>query len=72
MMHSKFSLAVGVAFVVVGGLLLLVGLNAASAPLEQVAEALTGRYSDRTRLDLLAGSAILAAGAVLSLVSLRR
>lgn len=39
----------------VGVVLLLVGFNASNAPVEEVSEALTGRFSDETMLYLVGG-----------------
>lgn len=39
----------------VGVVLLLVGFNASNAPVEEVSEALTGRFSDETMFYLIGG-----------------
>lgn len=62
----RISLAIGLALAVAGAMLLAMGLNAADAPAEQIAEAVTGRHSDRTEWSVIGGAAMLAAGAVLA------
>ena len=57
---------IGIAVLVLGAVLLYFGMNAANAPTEELAEALTGQYSDRTMM-FLAGGAI---SAVIGLVML--
>jgi hypothetical protein len=63
---------VGIVLLVVGGVLLYFGLQASDAPLEQVRETLTGNYSDRTMLYLIAGVAAAVGGVALLLVGGRR
>lgn len=58
---------IGIALLVLGAVLLYFGLNAANAPAEEFAEALTGQYSDRTMM-YLAGGAISAVIGVVMLV----
>lgn len=62
----RMTLAIGLALAVAGAMLLVTGLNAADAPAEQIAEAITGRHSDRTEWSVIGGAAMLAAGAVLA------
>jgi hypothetical protein len=62
----RISLAIGLALAVAGAMLLAMGLNAADAPAERIAEAVTGRHSDRTEWSVIGGAAMLAAGAVLA------
>ena len=57
---------IGVALLVLGAVLLYFGLNATNAPAEEITEALTGQYSDRTVM-YIAGGAI---SAVIGLVLL--
>ena len=59
---------IGIALLVIGGILLFVGYNATEAPAEELAEAFTGRYSDETMMYLIGG----AVAAVLGLVMLFR
>lgn len=58
---------VGIALLVLGAVLLYFGQNAANAPTEEIAEALTGQYSDRTIM-FLAGGAVSAVIGVVMLV----
>lgn len=46
---------IAIALLVIGAALLLFGLNAMNAPAEEVTEALTGRYTDRTMIYLIGG-----------------
>jgi uncharacterized membrane protein len=57
---------IGVALVVAGAILLYFGFNAAGAPAEEISEALTGQYSDRTTMYFIAGGV----SAVLGVVAL--
>lgn len=51
-----------------GVILLIFGLNASDAPMEQLSETLTGRYSDRTMWYLIGGGAAACGGLVLLLL----
>jgi hypothetical protein len=55
----------GIALLAVGLVLLFFGLNASNAPMEEVSEALTGQYSDRTMLYLVGGAISAIVGAVM-------
>ena len=57
----------GIALLVAGVIALYFGLTATDAPIEQVSEALTGRYSDRTMFYLIGGAVAGAAGLVMLL-----
>lgn len=59
---------IGIALLVIGGILLFVGYNATEAPSEELAEAFTGRYTDETMMYLIGG----AVAAVIGLVMLLR
>ena len=61
----------GVVAFVVGAIFLGFGFNASRAPVDQVANALTGRYTDHTMWYLIAGGALLVAGAVATLFGRR-
>lgn len=57
------------AMALVAGLVLLgFGLNASDAPMEQLSETFTGRYSDRTMWYLVGGGAAAFGGFVLLLL----
>jgi len=57
------------AVALVAGLILLgFGLNASDAPMEQLSETFTGRYSDRTMWYLVGGGAAAFGGLVLMLL----
>jgi hypothetical protein len=62
----------GLVLLVVGAVLLYFGLEATDAPLEQARETLTGDYSDRTMLYLVAGAAAAVAGLGLLLFAGKR
>jgi drug/metabolite transporter (DMT)-like permease len=57
----------GLVLVAVGVVLLIFGYNASDAPVEQVRETLTGRYSDQVMWYFVAGIAALVGGALLTL-----
>lgn len=57
---------IGIALLVVGVILLVVGYNATQAPVEELTESFTGRFSDETMVYLIGG----AVAAVIGLVML--
>jgi hypothetical protein len=62
----------GIVALALGGVLLIFAWRASNAPIEQVAEALTGRYTNNTMWFLLAGIAGVVVGGVLLLQGGRR
>jgi len=66
------SRAVGLVLAVVGAILLVVGFQSSNAPVDQVSNALTGRFTDQTMMYLLGGAAALVGGLVLSFAGGRR
>lgn len=58
---------IGLVALALGGVLLFFAWRASNAPIEQISEALTGRYTDNTMLFLLAGIAGVVIGAALLL-----
>ena len=56
------SRTIGIVLLVIGAIALYFGFNAADAPTEEISEALTGRYSDRTMLYLIFGAVSAVAG----------
>ncbi len=58
---------IGLVALVLGGVLLLLAWRASNAPIEQLSEALTGRYTNTTMWYLLAGIAGVVIGGVLLL-----
>lgn len=63
---------IGLVVAAIGLILLVFGLNTAESPGEQVAYAVTGRYSDATLWYLVSGLAALVAGALLAAFGPRR
>lgn len=53
---------IGIALLVGGAIALYFGFNAANAPMEEMAESLTGKYSDGTMLHFIGGGAAAVAG----------
>lgn len=62
----RTSLIVGVALAILGLAVFVVGLNSAQAPVEQVRETLTGRYSGATMMYLGLGAVLFLAGCVIA------
>jgi hypothetical protein len=62
---------IGIAVLAFGIVLLVIGLNSSQAPLEQVTETLTGRFSGSTMWYLVGGGVAIAAGAALAFLSRR-
>lgn len=63
---------VGLAAVGVGLVLLGVAYHASGAPIEQLSDALTGRFTDRTMWLFMAGGAAVVGGAVAAALAGRR
>ncbi len=57
---------------VVGAVLLALAWRASNAPVEQVTDALTGRFTDRTMWLMVGGVAALVGGVLVALVGPRR
>ena len=58
---------IAIVLLVLGAILLYFGFNASQAPVEEIGEALTGRYSDSTMLYLVGGGVAAIAGLVMLL-----
>lgn len=58
---------IGLVVLVLGVVLLVIAWRASNAPVDQISEALTGRYTDNTMLYLLGGIAGVVIGAALLL-----
>lgn len=54
--------AIGIALLVGGAIALYFGFNAANAPMEELAESLTGKYSDSTMMYFIGGGAAVVVG----------
>jgi len=61
------SRVLGLSALALGAFLLVIAYNASNAPVDQVAEALTGRYTDHTMWYVLAGIVAVVGGGVLVL-----
>ncbi len=55
----------GIILFAVGAVLLFFGLNAANSPIEEIGEALTGRYSNETMLYLVGGAVLAVVGFIM-------
>lgn len=60
----KKSVLIGTVILALGVVLLVFGINAANSPVEQVGEAITGRYSDQTMAYLISGGVAAVVGFV--------
>jgi uncharacterized membrane protein len=58
---------VGIVIAVAGIALLVIGFNSSQAPVDQVAETLTGRFTQGTMAYLIAGIVAIVGGALLAL-----
>lgn len=58
---------IGIGLLVLGGILLYFGFNATNAPMEELGEAITGKYSDDTMMYLVGGGVAAAAGLFMTL-----
>ena len=58
---------IGIVLLVLGVILLVVGFNASQAPVEELTESFTGRYSDETMVYLIGGAVAAVIGLVLLL-----
>ena len=56
---------IGIALFVLGLILLYVGFNASQSPTEEISEALTGRYTDKTMFYLAGGAVAAVLGGVM-------
>lgn len=67
-MNANLSRPVGAAILVLGVVLLVFAFNASNAPVDQIANSLTGRYTDQTMMYLLSGiaAAVIGAGLLFS------
>ena len=62
----------GVALFAVGAVLLVFAYRSSNAPLEQISETMTGRYSNQTMWYLVVGVAAVIGGALLALFGNRK
>ncbi len=63
----KTNKIIGLVLLVLGVVLVLFGLNATESPLEELSEAVTGKYSDDTMYYLIGGAVSAVVGLVLLL-----
>jgi hypothetical protein len=57
----------GIALLVLGGVLIYFGINATDAPIEKLTESVTGKYSDETMYYLIGGGISAVVGLVMLL-----
>ena len=67
-----WSRILGIALLVGGAILLVMGYNATESLGEELHETFTGRYTDDTRMYLIGGGIMAAVGLVLTLFGARR
>ena len=58
---------IGLGLLVIGVILLVVGYNATQAPVEELTESFTGRFSDETMVYLIGGAVTAVVGLVMLL-----
>jgi len=63
----KTNKIIGIVLLVLGAVLIFFGLNATEAPMEELTEAVTGKYSDETMYYLIGGAVSAVVGLVLLL-----
>jgi len=62
---------IGIVALAVGAVLLYFGYNASQAPIDQLSNTLTGRYTDNTMWYVIAGVAMVATGIAVTLFGRR-
>jgi hypothetical protein len=62
---------IGIVALAVGAVLLYFGYNASQAPIDQISNTLTGRYTDNTMWYVIAGVAMIATGIAVTLFGRR-
>ncbi|QKT04276.1 DUF3185 family protein [Ectothiorhodospiraceae bacterium 2226] len=62
---------IGVVLLVIGAVLLFFGMQQADSPVDQVTEAVTGRYTDETMWYLIGGLALIVGGGLMALFGRR-
>ncbi len=67
-----WSRIVGIALLVAGGILLVMGWNASGTLTEEVHETFTGRFTDSTTQLLVGGGVLAAVGVVMLVLGVRR
>lgn len=55
----------GIVLLIAGAVLIYFGMNAANSPMEEVSEAVTGRYTDQTMWYIIGGAVAAVLGLVL-------
>jgi len=68
----KKNTILGIALFALGVVLLAFGFNSSEAPVDQLSEALTGRYTDRTMWYLIGGGFAIVCGGLLIALDKRR
>jgi hypothetical protein len=67
-MNTQF---IGIIVLAVGAVLLYFGYNASQAPIDQISNTLTGRYTDNTMWYVIGGVAMVATGIAVTLFGRR-
>ncbi len=62
---------IGIVALAVGAVLLYFGYNASQAPIDQISNSLTGRYTDNTMWYVIGGVAMVATGIAVTLFGRR-
>ncbi len=62
---------IGIVALAVGAVLLYFGYNASQAPIDQISNSLTGRYTDNTMWYVIGGVAMIATGIAVTLFGRR-
>ena len=62
----KTNKLIGIILLVLGAVLIYFGLNATESPTEEIAEAVTGRYTDKTMYYLIGGAVSAVLGLILA------
>jgi drug/metabolite transporter (DMT)-like permease len=65
--RMNISKLAGIGLLVLGAILLYFGINATESPVEEIGEAITGKYSDDTMMYLIGGAIAAVAGLFLVL-----